>query len=92
MGKLGSMSGFEGYAENTALTGECPTLLKSYPPGLVLGEAVHEKTQKLLEAQDSNRLATVTLNQLTCKYAYSTPATYHNLVTPESKIKMPGNF
>ena len=47
MGKLGSMSGFEGYAENTALTGECPTLLKSYPPGLVLGEAVHEKTQKL---------------------------------------------
>ena len=92
MGQLSNISGFEGYAENTALPGECPTLLKSFPPGLVINDVIPEKTQKLQEVKDVQSLCTVTLNQVTCRYAYSTPTGSFNLVCPDQKHKQPGNF
>ena len=37
-------------------------------------------------------MVTVTLNQITCKYAWSHPNGNFNLTCPELKLKQPGNF
>ena len=76
--------------EKTATAARCDELIKSFPPALVIS-AQEANGQTLAEASDDQGLATVKLESVSAKYAFSMPTGQFNLVCPDKQTHIDGD-
>ena len=78
---------FKAYESTTALEEDCDTLLRSYPPAVVIGPAANDTEVSLGKAQDDQQIVQIEVKAVSRKYAYSTPTGLYNMACPENKLR-----
>lgn len=78
---------FATYESTTTLEAPCDTLLRSYPPAVVIGTAANDTEVSLGQAQDAQQIVNIEVKAVSRKYAFSTPTGLYNMACPENKLR-----